>query len=142
MVDSPFESNAVPIVTLRTLLGASSLESSGLGANQDPAQQKQIDRYNRILEKLQDETAKTGAEVLITVQDPDASLLQSRIAEGRRSRRADSKRSLEMASPAATSRDGSAAYRDPMAPDRAAAGRQCRNLRRHRLMVDCREGGP
>lgn len=57
------------------------MESPGLEAELDPAQQKVIDRYNHVLEKLQDETAKTSADVLITVQDRDASVLQSRIEE-------------------------------------------------------------
>jgi hypothetical protein len=84
VVDSPFKTDPVPIVTLRTLLGARGLESSGLEAGKpdDIAPQEDVDRYNRIVEKLQDETAKTSADVLITEQDRDASLLQSRIAEG------------------------------------------------------------
>ncbi|UPJ27804.1 metallophosphoesterase [Bradyrhizobium sp. CW1] len=68
------------VVTLRTLLSAAGVESSGLHSHHDAVQH--ADRYNRILEKLQAETAKTSAGVLITVQDRDASLLQSRIAEG------------------------------------------------------------
>jgi calcineurin-like phosphoesterase family protein len=43
---------------------------------------KDFDRYNRILEKLREETAKTSTDVLIAVQDRDASRLQSRVAEG------------------------------------------------------------
>lgn len=82
MTDSRSKTDFTSVVTLRTLLGASGVESSRLEANRDPAQQRQIDRYNRILEKLQVETTKTSAGVLITVQDRDASLLQSRIAEG------------------------------------------------------------
>ena len=81
MADNPSKTDTVPIVTLRTLLGAGSVESPGLQAEPDPAQKEDIDRYKRILEKLQQETAKTSSEVLITVQDRDASLLQSRIAE-------------------------------------------------------------
>ena len=58
------------------------MESLGLDTEADPAQQEDIDRYNRILEKLQEETAKaSSSDVLITVQDRDVSLLQSRIAE-------------------------------------------------------------
>ena len=81
MADSPTEKQAVPVVTLRTLLGAGALESSQLEGNQDPEQRANLDRYNRVVEKLQVETAKASANVLITVQDRDASLLQSRIAE-------------------------------------------------------------
>jgi Calcineurin-like phosphoesterase len=79
---SPSKNDTVTIVTLRTLLGAGGVESPGLEAAPDPAQQKDIERYNRILAKLQQETVKTSADVLITVQDRDTSLLQSRIAEG------------------------------------------------------------
>jgi hypothetical protein len=82
VVATPTEIEAVPIVTLRTLLGAGSVESPGLEAAPDPAQQKVIDRYNDVVKKLQEETAKTSANVLITVQDRDTSMLQSGIAEG------------------------------------------------------------
>ena len=64
------------------------MESLGLDTEADPAQQEDIDRYNRILEKLQEETAKaSSSDVLITVQDRDVSLLQSRIAGHHRRRR-------------------------------------------------------
>jgi hypothetical protein len=80
MADSP---SKMPIVTLRTMLGAAGLESLVLeGKTNDTAQQQLSDRYNRIVEKLQVETAKTSTGVLVTVQDREASLLQSRIAEG------------------------------------------------------------
>ena len=73
------KADAVPIVTLRTLLG---VESPGLEAHLDRVQQEIIDRYKGILEKLQQETARTSSNVLITVQDRETSLLQSGIAEG------------------------------------------------------------
>lgn len=81
MAGSLIDKQAVPVVTLRTLQRAGALESSGLENNQDPGQRVNVDRYNRVLEKLQVETAKAGSNVLITVQDRDASILQSRIAE-------------------------------------------------------------
>src|SRR5947209_7805824 len=81
MADSPTDKQTVPVVTLRTLQRAGALESSGLENNQDPKQRVNVDRYNSVLEKLQVETAKAGSNVLITVQDRDASILQSRIAE-------------------------------------------------------------
>jgi predicted phosphodiesterase len=81
VANSPTDNQAVRVVTLRTLLNAGGLESSGLESDPDSKVQANIDRYNRVLEKLQVETAKSGADVLITVQDQDASRLQSRIAE-------------------------------------------------------------
>jgi Calcineurin-like phosphoesterase len=81
LADSPTDKQDVPVVTLRTLQRAGALESLELGKNQDPGQRVNVDRYNRVLEKLQVETAKAGSNVLITVQDRDASILQSRIAE-------------------------------------------------------------
>jgi hypothetical protein len=81
MAAPPFAIDASPIVTLRTLLRAGGLESSGLEAKQNGAPQGDIDRFARFVEKLEAETAKTGAGVLITVQDRETSLLQSEIAE-------------------------------------------------------------
>ncbi|TIL43300.1 metallophosphoesterase [Mesorhizobium sp.] len=71
---------AVPVVTLRSLEGAKNM-GSGLEAAFDPETKKVVDRYNSALEKLGEETAKTSADVLITVPDRDASMLQSRMAE-------------------------------------------------------------
>ena len=81
MADTLSKIDAVTIVTLRSLVGMGGVESPGLEAKPDPKQQEVIDRYNRITEMLQDETAKTSSEVLITVQDREASLVQSRLAE-------------------------------------------------------------
>jgi predicted phosphodiesterase len=77
----PANTNNTPIVTLRTLLGARGVESTGLEGVQSPDEKKYADRYNRVVEKIQEETAKASANVLITTQDRDASLLQSHIAE-------------------------------------------------------------
>jgi len=81
VADTRSKIDAVTIVTLRSLVGMGGVESPGLEAKPDPKQQEVIDRYNRITEMLQDETAKTSSEVLITVQDREASLVQSRLAE-------------------------------------------------------------
>ena len=78
----PCKTDAVPIVTLRTLLGAARVESPNIEGTADPAEKEDIARYNRVLEMLHEETAKTSAGVLITVRDRDTSLLQSQIAEG------------------------------------------------------------
>jgi hypothetical protein len=74
--------DALLIVTLRTLIGASAVESPELGDEPDPIAKVVIDRYNGVCEKLEEETARTSADVLVTVQDRDVSVLQSRIAEG------------------------------------------------------------
>jgi hypothetical protein len=80
IVATPPSNKTQPIVTLRSLFGGA-VESEALETELDSKQQQQIERYNRIVEKLQEETAKSSSEVLITVQDRDASMLQSRVAE-------------------------------------------------------------
>jgi hypothetical protein len=81
MLADPANTTATPIVTLRTLLGAPAVESIGLEGVQSPDEKQYADRYSRVIDKLEDETAKTSANVLITTQDREASLLQSLIAE-------------------------------------------------------------
>src|SRR5205823_3245695 len=44
-------------------------------------QQEDVDRYNRIVEKIQEETAKASPNVLITLQDREVSVLQSSLAD-------------------------------------------------------------
>jgi hypothetical protein len=78
---SPTDNNDAPIVTLRTVLGARSAPSSSLESVQSGRDFANEARYNRILAKLAAETARTSPNVLITVQDRETSLLQSRIAE-------------------------------------------------------------
>jgi hypothetical protein len=67
------------VVTLRSLRpplaeGAAELEA---GIPMSEA----VELFNQAVEKIAEETDKTGADVLVTVQDRDASLLQSRMAE-------------------------------------------------------------
>jgi len=81
VADPLSKSDAVLVVTLRTLLSADGVELPGLEAAIGPAQQEDLARYQRIVEKLREETARTGSDVLITVQDRDTSMLQSLIAE-------------------------------------------------------------
>jgi hypothetical protein len=69
--------DAVPVVTLRTLIAAPAPESGGLESATDPA----LQRYNEVIEKLRQETVDASPAVLITVQDRDASMVQSKIAE-------------------------------------------------------------
>jgi hypothetical protein len=80
--DSPSQTSSVPIVTLRTLFGPGGVEAMGLKAATDTVPKQVVERYNRLLQKLEEETGKTSSEVLITLQDRDTSVLQSRIAEG------------------------------------------------------------
>jgi hypothetical protein len=79
------QSDTELIVTLRSILGPGHLESARRPETAkpiDPVREAAIiGRYNSILEKLQEETDKTSDNVFITVQDRDASLLQSCIAE-------------------------------------------------------------
>ncbi len=79
MTDISSRTDATPIVTLRTLLnkpGGVELPE-GLASASGGAEEK----YNRAVEKIEEETRKAGANVLITVQDRETSVLQSRIAE-------------------------------------------------------------
>jgi hypothetical protein len=72
------KTDEVPVVTLRTLLNVPGTESpGGLEAKRDP----DIDLYYSVVEKLERETAKASANVFVTVQDREASRLQSAIAE-------------------------------------------------------------
>lgn len=69
--------DGTPVVTLRSLPTAPVPESTGLESTADPT----LERYNEVIEKLRQETANNSPGVLITVQDRDASMVQSRIAE-------------------------------------------------------------
>ena len=81
MARPPSKTDVTLVVTLRTLLGGAGVESPRLPES-DSAKQRDINRYNDIIDKIQRETARSGSEVLITVQDRDASMIQSLIAEG------------------------------------------------------------
>jgi hypothetical protein len=73
----------LPIVTLRSMLSfLEAVSRPTTAAPIDPVQQAaMMNRYNRIFEKLEEETKKSSANVLITVPDRDTSMLQSHIAE-------------------------------------------------------------
>src|SRR5258708_7901969 len=75
------------IATLRSLTGGA-LESSAPESEVKPARRELVNRYNSVVEKIQVQTAKSGSNVMITVQDRDASILQSKIAESGNARRA------------------------------------------------------
>jgi calcineurin-like phosphoesterase family protein len=68
------------LATLRSLTGGA-LESMTPQGVSTPKRKELVDRYNSVVEKVQVETAKAGPNVIITVQDRDASILQSKIAE-------------------------------------------------------------
>jgi predicted phosphodiesterase len=70
----------VLVVTLRSL-NSGALESSPLESAADPKRQALMDRYLRVIAKMEAETAKSGGNVMITLQDRDASMLQSKLAE-------------------------------------------------------------
>ena len=78
MVDMPADKNAIPLVTLRTLLSAG---GSGSPVPESSAGDEYVDQYTGILDKLDSETAKSSTKVLVTVQDRETSLLQSMMAE-------------------------------------------------------------
>ena len=68
--------DAFRVVTLRSLRGANGLET---GSTKAPAHV--IERYGKVLSKLEEETLKTSPNVFIALQDKDASVMQSRLAE-------------------------------------------------------------
>jgi len=82
VAETSYHTDAVPVVTARTLRDAETMATSGSEAAVDSSRQKTIARYNRALERLEGETRKASPDVLITVQDRDISVLQSRVAEG------------------------------------------------------------
>jgi hypothetical protein len=81
MPDKQSGMDVVPIVTLRTVLGAGGTETPGLEAAADPALKEAKNRYDAVVQKIQAETAKSSPNVLVTVQDRDASMMQSAMAE-------------------------------------------------------------
>jgi predicted phosphodiesterase len=78
MVDIPADKKAVQLVTVRTLLGVG---GAGSPMPENSAGDKYVDQYTSILDKLDSESAKSSTNVLVTLQDREASLLQSHIAE-------------------------------------------------------------
>ena len=82
---SEIASQVVPrVVTLRTLLERPRVEGPAPESAPDAEAKGYLGRYGRVVEKLEAETAAAGPNVLITVQDRDTSLVQSRIAEAGR----------------------------------------------------------
>jgi Calcineurin-like phosphoesterase len=81
VADSLSKNGPLPVVTLRTLTSAAGLDAPGLESTSSPPRPDDVERYNRIVAKLEEETAETSPGVLVTVQDRDTSVLQSRIAE-------------------------------------------------------------
>jgi hypothetical protein len=69
------------VVTLRSLAvpRAGALESAMVSA-QSEEDRLRMARYQQIMERLRQETGDTGAELMVTVQDRDVSLLQSELA--------------------------------------------------------------
>jgi hypothetical protein len=80
LADPTSRTKAVPIVTLRSLANTK-WGQSGLESTTSP-DGKTVQRYAAVLGKLDEETRQAGPSVLIAVADRDASVLQSRMAEG------------------------------------------------------------
>lgn len=82
MAESHSKTDTAPIVTLRTLLNGGGVESPVPISADDPVRKRDLDRFNGIVDKLQEETGKaTSSEVLVTMQDRETSILQSKVAE-------------------------------------------------------------
>jgi hypothetical protein len=74
------ENDMLTIVTVRTLLNSIATESA-ISRTSNSRNEADIRRYITILKKLEQETAKASADVMVTVQDRDVSLFQSLVAE-------------------------------------------------------------
>jgi hypothetical protein len=81
MAEHPSATNGVRVVTLRSLPSMVNLTLGGFESALEASNSKIVERYMGAVEKLEAETAKSGPNVMITVQDRDASILQSGIAE-------------------------------------------------------------
>ena len=70
------------IVTLNSLQppDTEGLESAGASAEETPASRLALARYYQIMERLRQETKEKGANLLVTVQDRETSLVQSELA--------------------------------------------------------------
>jgi len=69
------------VVTLQSLqIPLEAREAAAPAAAQKPENQLKLARYNQIMERLRQETADTGAGILVTVPDREVSLLQSEMA--------------------------------------------------------------
>src|SRR6478735_10542387 len=70
------------IVTLNSLLPPRSVsEAAGTGPDLTPEQELKVQRYYQIMDRLEQETEATGDGVMVTVQDREVSLAQSKLAE-------------------------------------------------------------
>ena len=87
MTGSPSDNQRLRLTTLRSLTGGALESMTPMGASK-PERQALVDRYQRVVEKVQVETARSGPNVIITVQDRDTSILQSRLAEAGKAGRA------------------------------------------------------
>ena len=71
------------IVTLNSLLPPRTVSEGVPGNRPDltPAQELKVQRYYQIMDRLEQETEATGDGVMVTVQDREVSLAQSKLAE-------------------------------------------------------------
>jgi Calcineurin-like phosphoesterase len=84
-------SRHTPVITPRSLPRLGGLEAAGPrteptleSASRRPGDKFVLERYQRILETIERETEEASPNVLVTVQDREVSLLQSKIAEDAR----------------------------------------------------------
>jgi Calcineurin-like phosphoesterase len=78
-----FMAGSAPLIaTLRTLREFAGEQNKPILESVLVEDQKTVRRYEDVLQKLEQETNKTSRNVLIAINDKDASVLQSRIAEG------------------------------------------------------------
>jgi hypothetical protein len=82
LADPITRTGAVPIVTLRSLAETNRGQRKGGLETMTSPGEKTVQRYEAVLAKLDEETRQASRSVLIAVADRDASVLQSRIAEG------------------------------------------------------------
>lgn len=85
VAENPVKNDDLPIATLRTFLNTQGVEAAELETKRDGDDAPHADKYERVLARLEQETRKSGAGVLVAVQDRETSVLQSAIAEAAKS---------------------------------------------------------
>ena len=69
------------VVTLASMKPAASASEDASRALRSPEDELRLARYYQIMERLQRETDEVGSDVMVTVQDREASVAQSKIAQ-------------------------------------------------------------
>ena len=82
MADHSESGADAPIITLNTVIEARAGRAAGVEGGLEGAGGSELDRFDRVIDKLAVEAGEAGDGVIFTIQDREASLLQSAMAEG------------------------------------------------------------